>query len=170
MSRLRLRRVLVDQPSVVRLFRYAPAHFQEQRQARRRIHGHPSTHEKDQRTIPMGIQQLTRNVHTSKPHRHNPITAVTAPAYTVSAAKGRIRERATSALAFLEQFAGTGSRWTVDAHDVFNNSGETQSMESGARAVGDVLTEWASMVRSGQTQPLLPESFTVRAASSGCGC
>lgn len=81
-------------------------------------------------------------------------------------AKSKIQARATAALAFLERFAGTGSRWTVSAHDVFNNSGERQLMESGARAVGDVITEWVSMVRSGQTQPLLPDSFSVRAASS----
>ena len=77
-----------------------------------------------------------------------------------------IRARATSALAFLDHFAGTGSRWSEDARDVFNNKGEKQSMESGARAVGDVIAEWVLMVRSGQAKPRLVESFSVSAASS----
>ena len=79
---------------------------------------------------------------------------------------GTIRARATSALAFLERYAGNDSRWTKDAHDVFNNKGENQSMESGARAIGEVLKEWIDMVRSGQIQPRLSDSFSVRAASS----
>ena len=81
-------------------------------------------------------------------------------------AKGRIRARATAALDFLERFAGTDSRWAESAHDVFNSHGENQSMESGARAVGDVLEEWIRMVRSGQLKPRRVESFSVRAASS----
>ena len=81
-------------------------------------------------------------------------------------AKGRIRARATAALDFLERFAGTDSRWAESAHDVFNNHGENQSMESGARAVGNVLEEWIRMVRSGQLKPRLAESFSVRSASS----
>ena len=81
-------------------------------------------------------------------------------------AKGRIRARAIAALAFLERFTGTGSRWSENAHDVFKNEGEKQTMESGARAVGDILTEWTRMVRSGQVKPRLVETFTTRAVSS----
>ena len=81
-------------------------------------------------------------------------------------AQGRIRARATAALAFLERFTGTGSRWSENAHDVFKSNGENQSMESGARAVGDVLAEWTRMVSSGQVKPRLVESFTTRAVSS----
>ena len=81
-------------------------------------------------------------------------------------AQGRIRARATAALDFLERFAGAGSLWAVNAHDVFNSQGEHQSMESGAHAVGDVLGEWIRMVRSGQVKPRLVESFSVRSASS----
>ena len=80
-------------------------------------------------------------------------------------AKTRIRARVISALAFLDQFTGTGSRWSKSAREVFDNEGEEQSMESGARAVGDVITEWVRMVRSGQAMPRL-ESFSARAASS----
>ena len=80
-------------------------------------------------------------------------------------AKSRIRARVTSAFAFLDQFTGPGSHWSEDARDVFNNKGDHQSMESGARAVGDVIKEWVLMVRSGQAKPRLVE-FSVRAASS----
>ena len=80
-------------------------------------------------------------------------------------AKSRIRARATSALIFLGQFTGAASRWSESAHEAFDNEGEDQSMESGARAVGDVITEWIRMVRSGQATPKL-ESFSARAASS----
>ena len=81
-------------------------------------------------------------------------------------ATGRIRARATAALDFLERFAGANSRWAQDAHEVFNNHGEKQSMESGARAVADVIKEWIRSVHSGQTRPRLVEAFSVRAASS----
>ena len=81
-------------------------------------------------------------------------------------AMSRIRARVTAALDFLERFAGPESRWTESAHNVFNNHGERQSMESGAHAVGSVLTEWIRAVRSGQVKPRLVESFSVRAASS----
>ncbi len=81
-------------------------------------------------------------------------------------AKGRIRARATAALDFLERFAGIDSRWSQDARKVFANNGEKQSMESGARAVGVLITEWVRMVACGQVKPRLVESFSVRAASS----
>jgi len=48
---------------------------------------------------------------------------------------------------------------------VFTNKGENQSMESGVRAIGDVLEEWIRMVRSGQIRPRLVD-FSARAASS----
>ena len=80
--------------------------------------------------------------------------------------RDRIRARAIAALAFLERFAGADSRWAVSAHDVFNKTGENQSMESGARTVGKVITEWVRMIRSGQVKPRLVESFNVRSASS----
>ena len=81
-------------------------------------------------------------------------------------AQGKIRARATAALDFIERYTGIGSRWSENAHHVFNNNGENQSMESGARAIGDVLKEWTRMVRSGQLQPRLVESFSARAVSS----
>ena len=81
-------------------------------------------------------------------------------------AKSRIRARVTAACAFLDQFTGTGSLWSEEARVVFDNEGELQSMESGARAVGDVIKEWTRMVRSGQAKPKLAEAFSARAASS----
>lgn len=80
-------------------------------------------------------------------------------------AKGRIGARVTAALVFLERFTGTGSRWLQSAQDVFERRGEGQSMESGARALGDVLKEWIRMVRSGRVKPRL-ESLSARAVSS----
>ena len=81
-------------------------------------------------------------------------------------AVSRVRAQAIAALDFLERYAGTGSRWAVDAHDVFNSRADNRSMESGAQAIGDVLRQWVAMVRSGQTRPRLIESFSIRAASS----
>ena len=78
-------------------------------------------------------------------------------------AKDRIRARAAAALAFLERFAGTDSRWTRSAHDVFTTGG---SMESGARALGKVISEWARGVRSGQVKPRMVESLSARAVAS----
>ena len=39
-------------------------------------------------------------------------------------------------------------------------------MESGARAIGGVISEWISAVRSGQAQPRLVESLGARAVAS----
>ena len=78
-------------------------------------------------------------------------------------AKDRIRARAAAALAFLERFAVTDSRWTKSAHDVFSTAG---SVESGARALGRVISEWARGVRSGQVEPRMVESLSARAVAS----
>lgn len=80
--------------------------------------------------------------------------------------KGTIRARATAALDFLERFAGSDSQWTKSAHAVFMNKGENQSMESGARAVGEVITEWVRQVRSGQLRPRAIESLELRTVAS----
>lgn len=81
-------------------------------------------------------------------------------------AKDRIRARATAALDFLDRFAGIDSRWRQTAHDVFSNQGDHQSMESGARAIGNVIGEWARGVRSGQVTPRVVESLGARAVAS----
>jgi len=81
-------------------------------------------------------------------------------------ARERIRARATAALAFMERFAGVESRWTQNAHNIFDNRGDRQSMESGARAIGGVIGEWTRAVRSGQAQPRLIESLGARAVAS----
>ncbi len=81
-------------------------------------------------------------------------------------AKGAIRARATSALSFLERFAGPDSRWAQDAHKVFKKNGERPSMESGARAIGDIISEWASQVRAGQARPRILETSGIRAIAS----
>lgn len=81
-------------------------------------------------------------------------------------ATDRIRARATSALAFLERYTGADSRWTQNAHGVFNDLSTNQSMESGSRAIGGVINEWTRAVRSGQAQPRLVESLGARAVAS----
>ncbi len=80
--------------------------------------------------------------------------------------KARIRARAIAALAFLERFAGSGSRWVTGAQAVFDSKGERQSMESGARAIGDVLREWIGQVKSGQVRPRIAETAGVREVAS----
>lgn len=80
--------------------------------------------------------------------------------------RGRIRARAAAGLEFLERFSGLNSRWARAAHDVFESHDDHRSMESGARAIGDVIAEWASLVRSGQLKPRLIESMGVRALAS----
>jgi hypothetical protein len=62
-------------------------------------------------------------------------------------AEARIRARAITALDFLERFAGAGSQWVTRGHDVFDKS--SHSMETGARALGDVLRAWADQVEAG---------------------
>lgn len=81
-------------------------------------------------------------------------------------ATDRIRARATAALAFLERYTGADSRWTQNAHGMLNDLSTNQSMESGARAIGDVISEWTRAVRSGQAQPRLVESLGARAVAS----
>lgn len=80
--------------------------------------------------------------------------------------RGKIRGRVAAGLEFLERFTGVNSRWAGAAHDVFESHDEQRSMESGARAIGDVIAEWASLVRSGQLKPRLVESMGVRALAS----
>jgi hypothetical protein len=58
--------------------------------------------------------------------------------------KPKIRARAIAALAFLEQFSGSDSQWTIRAHGAFDNNGERQSMESGARSLSDILRAWVT--------------------------
>jgi hypothetical protein len=60
-----------------------------------------------------------------------------------------VRGRAVAALAFLEEWAGADSQWVIRAKEVFDSLGDHQSMESGARSVGDLLSEWAQQLESG---------------------
>lgn len=82
------------------------------------------------------------------------------------AAKGTIRARAVAALDFLERFAGSRSRWAQAAHQVYERNGEGQSMESGVRAIGDVIQEWSDLVRSGQVKPASIEALGLRGIAS----
>lgn len=57
--------------------------------------------------------------------------------------------RTTAALEFLRQYAGPDSQSMRQAIAIYENKGGNQSIETGARAVGDILGEWASQIESG---------------------
>ncbi|MFD9705077.1 hypothetical protein [Lentzea sp. NPDC059081] len=63
--------------------------------------------------------------------------------------KSRIAARAAAAIEFLRQYAGEDSHWTAQASAIYLNKGDGQSAETGARAVGDMLEEWARQVEAG---------------------
>lgn len=69
-------------------------------------------------------------------------------------AKSSIRARAITALDFLDRYAGRHSAWSSRAVALFDSSGGGESMESGARAVGDLLREWADQVDAGLVTPV----------------
>ena len=79
-------------------------------------------------------------------------------------ARGRIRARAIAALAFLERFAGRDSRWVSMAKEVYGEGGDT--LGDRARTIGDVIDEWASQVRSGQSKPRTIETAGAREVAS----
>lgn len=80
--------------------------------------------------------------------------------------RSAIHARAASVLAFLERYAGPDSQWSVRAQRVFDNNGERQSMESGARALGDVLRAWVEQVKVGVAVPRAVEAQGARAVAS----
>lgn len=63
--------------------------------------------------------------------------------------KFMIAARATAALEFLRRYAGSDSEWALRAQMVYANKGDSQSSESGARALGDILREWAEQAEVG---------------------
>jgi hypothetical protein len=75
-----------------------------------------------------------------------------------------IRARAIAALDFLERYAGRDSQWAVRAHEVFDKNGK--SMETGARALADILRGWADAVSAGILVPRLVEAQGARAVAS----
>ena len=79
-------------------------------------------------------------------------------------ARPKIRARAIAALDFLERFSGHDSQWAIRGHEVFDKN--TSSMETGARALGDVLREWASAVSEGIVVPRQVEAQGARAVAS----
>lgn len=81
-------------------------------------------------------------------------------------AKSKIRARAVAALAFLHSYAGHDSQWTIRASMVFDDNGDRQSMESGARAIADVIRGWVEQVRAGVALPRIVEAQGARAIAS----
>ncbi|SDU38215.1 hypothetical protein [Jiangella alkaliphila] len=60
-----------------------------------------------------------------------------------------IQGRAVAALEFLRRYAGSESEWVRRAQSVYDSHGDRQSIESGARALGPLLREWAAQVAAG---------------------
>lgn len=60
-----------------------------------------------------------------------------------------IAARAFGALEFFRTYAGPDSAWTQRANMVYDNHGDNQSAESGARNLGDLLRAWADQVEAG---------------------
>jgi hypothetical protein len=60
-----------------------------------------------------------------------------------------IAARAVAALEFFRQYAGEDSYWTQRAMAVYQNRGENQSLETGARGVGELLRAWYDQVEAG---------------------
>ena len=79
-------------------------------------------------------------------------------------AESRIRARAITALDFLERYAGADSQWVTRGHTLFDKS--AHSMETGARALGDVLRAWADQVETGILVIPQAEAQGVRAVAS----
>ncbi|MFE0529822.1 hypothetical protein ACFW0V_19700 [Micromonospora parva] len=63
--------------------------------------------------------------------------------------KPRIEARGTAALEFFRQYAGSESFWTERALSIYQDKVEHQSMESGVRALSDLLRTWADQVEAG---------------------
>jgi hypothetical protein len=80
--------------------------------------------------------------------------------------KPTVHARATSALDFLERFAGSDSQWSIRAQQMFDSHGHHQSMESGARALADILRAWIAQVDNGIVAPRNIEAQSARAVAS----
>jgi hypothetical protein len=78
--------------------------------------------------------------------------------------EARIRARAIAALDFLDRYAGAQSQWAVRGHDVFDKN--SSSMETGARALGDVLRAWADQVDAGVVAVPQADAQGLRAVAS----
>jgi hypothetical protein len=78
---------------------------------------------------------------------------------------GKIKARAASALDFLRQYAGDDSQWFQRAKWVYDDHGGRESIESGARQIGDVLESWAESVEEGYSSILGADALGVRAVA-----
>ena len=78
----------------------------------------------------------------------------------------KIRARTHAALAFLERFTGSDSRWTQAAHSEFESGWKFGAMEHSALAIADIINEWIAGVNSGQVKPRIAETLGARAVAS----
>lgn len=77
-----------------------------------------------------------------------------------------IQARAVAALSFLSGVTGPDSEWARRATRVYESNGNSQSVESGARAVGVLLREWADQVEGGWAVPLRTAEASPRSIGS----
>lgn len=63
--------------------------------------------------------------------------------------RSKIVARAAAALEFFRQYVGEDSVWTRRAAEVYEEGDANHTMESGARALGDLLVAWAEQVEEG---------------------
>lgn len=80
-------------------------------------------------------------------------------------AESRIRARAIQALDFLDRFAGPDSQWNLRGHELLDK-GSGRTMETSARALGDVLRAWADQVDFGIIPVRQAEAQGVRVIAS----
>lgn len=79
---------------------------------------------------------------------------------------GKIKARAAAALDFLRRYAGDDSQWFRRAQWAYDDNGGRESIESGARQIGDVLETWADSVEEGFSSIVGADALGVRAVAS----
>ena len=62
--------------------------------------------------------------------------------------------------------AGAHSHWSNAARSMMQSSGGNQSMETGARGVGELVGQWIAEVRAGFATPHLVDAFEARSLAA----
>lgn len=81
-------------------------------------------------------------------------------------ARSRIDARATAVLAFLGHYSAPDTEWSERAQQVYLNLGARHSAETGARALADLLREWANQVEHGIVELPGVEPWAERSVAS----
>jgi hypothetical protein len=77
-----------------------------------------------------------------------------------------ISARANRAIAFLQNHTGEDSHWTQAARSILQSGGDDQSMETGARGVGEIVRQWIEEVRAGYATPRTADAVGARIVAS----